>query len=45
MNGPVLQMGREGASGSASGETFGPQPVCKPCHMTIAIEWIGNQIE
>ena len=45
MNGPVLEVVRMGAPGSAGGEPFQPQPVSEPGHVAIAVEGVGDQVE
>lgn len=41
----VSQMIWRSASRSVGDEAFGSQPVCKPAHVTVAQERVGNQVQ
>ena len=32
-------------AGTTTCESFYSKPICKPCHVTITVKWVGNQIQ
>ena len=45
VNSFVFQMNWLDTSWSWVGETSSAEPVSKPCHVTVAVEWVGDQVE
>ena len=45
VNSFVFQMNWLDTSWSRVGETSSSEPVSKPCHVTVAVEWVGDQVE
>ena len=41
----IFQVRWKSTSGPTGGESFGPQPVGKPSHVTVAVERVGDQVE
>ena len=32
-------------AGATTCESFYSKPICKPCHVTITVKWVGNQVQ
>ena len=45
VNGFIFQMNRLHAPGPRVGEAASSEPVCKPGHVTIAVERVGDEVE